>query len=121
MRSCNTSRSPMCGLLLLAAVSACHAAPAPAPDAPRLSERDVASLVLLANNAEVSYAQLAISRTTRPDVQALARRIATDHASLNATFNDLLAQMDIAPGDAQLAVTLRDRSNALRVHETDAT
>ena len=108
-------------MLLLAAVPACNAAPTPAPDAPRLSERDIAALVLLANNAEVSHAQLAVSRSARPDVQALARRMSTDHASLNATFTDLLARMDITPGNTEVATTLRERSNAQRELLRDVT
>jgi putative membrane protein len=114
MSSCTNNRSRLCRLLLLAALSACNATPAPVPDVPQLGERDVAALVLLANSAEVSYAQIAAARTTRPDVQALAQRMATDHTSLNAAFNDLLAQMDLTPSDAPAAVTLRERSNARR-------
>jgi putative membrane protein len=120
MSSCKTSFTHTYRLLLLAMLAACHTPPASAPDALRLSEREVAALVLLANSAEVSHAQLAASRTMRPDVQALAQRMATDHASLNATFNDLLAQMDITPSDAPVAVTLRERSNTQRVLLRDA-
>lgn len=96
--------------VLLAGTLACHAAPAAA--APRMSESDVAALVLLANSAEVSYAQIVASRTARPDVQALAQRMATDHASLNVTFGDLIVRLDITPSDAPDAVSFRDRSLA---------
>jgi predicted outer membrane protein len=120
MSSCTNSLTHVCRLLLLTALPACHAAPASAPDAPRLGEPAVAALVLLANSAEVSHAQLAASRTTRPDVQALAQRMATDHASLNATFNDILAQMDVTPADAPLALALRERSNTQRLLLRDA-
>jgi putative membrane protein len=115
MRSCAHcfTRILRCSrLALLATAFACHSAPA--AEAPPLSESDVAALVLLTNSAEVSYAQLAVSRTARPDVQAFAQRMATDHTSLNATFNDLLTRMNIAPSTASVAAAFRGRSNARR-------
>jgi predicted outer membrane protein len=102
--------------LVLVVGAACHANPEPdvAPimsaRAIPLSENALASLVLLANNAQRSSAELAASRSARGDVQALARRVATDHASLNGRFSALLERLDIAPAEDAAGTAFRDRS-----------
>jgi predicted outer membrane protein len=115
-------------LALLAAATACHpardpdVAPVAAARAQVLSENAVASLVLLANNAQRSSAELAASRSGRPDVQTLARRVATDHASLNQRFTALLDRIDLAPAEDRAGAAFRDRSLMFqqRLRATDA-
>jgi predicted outer membrane protein len=115
-------------LVLLALATACRAnrdpdvAPVVAARAQILSENALASLVLLANNAQRSSAELAASRSARPDVQTLARRVATDHASLNDRFTALLDRIDLAPAEDAAGAAFRDRSLRLQsqLRATDA-
>jgi putative membrane protein len=117
----SVSRMPALPLLVLLAVAtACRTSPDPdiapvvAGRAQILSENAVASLVLLANNAQRSSAELAAVRSARPDVQTLARRVATDHASLNDRFTALLDRIDLAPAEDAAGAAFRDRSLALQ-------
>jgi putative membrane protein len=106
--------------LLLAVVTACHpnrdpdVAPIVAGRAAVLSEGAAASLVLLSHNAQRSAAQLAASRSSRADVQALAGRVATDHAALGNRFGALIDRLDIAPSEDAAGTEFRDRSLALQ-------
>jgi putative membrane protein len=118
---CSTRRARVLPLCLIVAVTmACHTsrdpdiAPVVAARAQVLSENALASLVLLANNAQRTTAQLAASRSTRPDVLALARRVETDHASLNNRFSALIDRLDIAPSEDAMGGALRDRSLGLQ-------
>jgi predicted outer membrane protein len=106
--------------MLLVAATACHphrdpdVAPVVAARAKILSEDALASLVMLANNAQRSTAQLAASRSGRTEVQELARRVATDHAALNHRFNALIDRLDLAPSEDEWSSELRDRSLGLQ-------
>jgi putative membrane protein len=76
----------------------------------RVGDAAIAGIVLIANNIGISYAQLAPSRTTNPDVLVLARRMTADHASMNATLADLLSRLDIATRDDSIGMAMRDAS-----------
>jgi predicted outer membrane protein len=113
-------------LVLLTLAGACHAnrdpdvGPIVEARSQVLSESALARLVLLSHNAQRSNAELAASRSARPDVQALARRVATDHAALNDRFTALLDRIDLAPSEDSYSAAFRDRSLAYQRQLRDA-
>jgi putative membrane protein len=76
----------------------------------RVNDGSIAGIVMIANNIDISYAQLAPSRAANPDVQVFARRMTADHAGMNAMLADLLPHMDIAAHNDSIGMAMRDAS-----------
>lgn len=76
----------------------------------RLTDANIAAIVLASNNTDISYARLVPSRSERDDVKTFAERMLTDHTGVNGLINDLLARLDIGPEDNVMSLDLRDES-----------
>lgn len=76
----------------------------------RLTDGNIAAIVLALNNTDISYARLVPSRSERDDVKRFAERMLTDHTGVNALVNDLLMKLDFAPEDNVTSLDLRDES-----------
>jgi len=101
--------------------------PAPAPEtrpaaraAPRsqgsgsVNDANIAAMMLASNNTDISYARLVPSRAERADIKEFAQRMLTDHASVNALLNQVLAKIDLTPEDNVTSLDLRDESSEKR-------
>ena len=83
-----------------------------------LSDPNIAAMVLALNNTDISYARLALARSTdqspsraqRNDVKQFAQRMLTDHTGVNGLVTQLLAKLDVAPEDNELSLNMRDES-----------
>jgi putative membrane protein len=80
----------------------------------RVADDQIAGIVLIANNIDISYAQLVPSRAASPDVQVLARRLTADHAGMNAILEDLLPRLDVAARNDSIGLRMRDVSGERR-------
>jgi len=76
----------------------------------RVSDANIAAMIMALNNTDISYARLADTRAERADVKEFARRMLTDHAGLNALLNDALKQLDLAAEDNEASLDMRDES-----------
>jgi len=83
-------------------------------DPRRLNDANIAAIVLASNNTDMSYARLVPSRAERTDVKEFARRMLTDHASINGLITELTTQLDMTPEDNVVSLDLRDESAAKR-------
>ena len=83
-------------------------------DPGRLNDAKIAAIVLASNNTDISYARLVPSRGERTDVKEFARRMLTDHASINGLVTELTTQLDMTPEDNVVSLDLRDESAAKR-------
>lgn len=83
-------------------------------DPGRLNDANIAAIVLASNNTDISYARLVPSRAERTDVKDFARRMLTDHASINGLITELTTQLDMTPEDNVMSLDLRDESAAKR-------
>ena len=70
--------------------------------------------MLASNNTDISYARLVPSRAERADIKEFAQRMLTDHASVNALLNQVLAKIDLTPEDNVTSLDLRDESSEKR-------
>jgi putative membrane protein len=93
-------------------------APAPARNsrsAPgRITDANTAALLLSTNNVALASARIAITRASRADVKALARRETAAHTALNTTLTHLLTRLEINPREEEVDRLLRDQSMARR-------
>lgn len=76
----------------------------------RLSDANIAAMVLALNHTDISYARLAPARAERDDIKRFAERMLTDHTGVNKLVTDLLAKLDLVPDDNVLSLDMRDES-----------
>jgi putative membrane protein len=97
-----------------ALVAACHGsgAPAPSPAAPtaRLTDANIAAIVVAANNADIAYARLAVARHGDPQVLAFAQRMLTDHGAVNKAATDLVTRLHVTPEENATSLDIRDNA-----------
>ena len=79
-----------------------------------VNDAKIAAIVLASNNTDISYARLVPQRASRTDVKEFARRMLTDHTSINALVNEVLTKLDITPEDNVTSLDLRDESSERR-------
>jgi putative membrane protein len=78
--------------------------------AERLTDANIAAMVLALNNTDISYARLAPARAGRDDVRKFAERMLTDHTGVNQLVNNLLTKLDVAAEDNTASLDMRDES-----------
>ena len=118
---------PALALLLLLAPAACRrAAPsataisapstarAAQPARPALSDANIAAVVVAANDADISYAEIALARATSAPVRAFAQTMANDHRAVNRAAGDLVARLGVTPEDNESSLDLRDDAEEKR-------
>lgn len=76
----------------------------------RITDANIAAMVLASNNTDISYARLVPSRSGRDDVRKFAQRMLTDHVGVNAMVNELLTAQDLAAEDNVESLDRRDES-----------
>jgi putative membrane protein len=80
------------------------------PAAEKLSDANIAAILLAANNTDISYARLAPSRAQSAAVKAFAERMLADHTGVNQMVTDLLTKIDLDPVDDKISLDFRDES-----------
>lgn len=76
----------------------------------RLTDANIAAMVLALNHTDISYARLVPARADRADVKRFAERMITDHTGVNQLVNNLLTKLDLAPEDNTASLDMRDES-----------
>jgi putative membrane protein len=76
----------------------------------RLTDANIAAMVLALNNTDISYARLAPARAGRDDVRKFAERMLTDHTGVNQLVTNLLVKLDVAAEDNTASLDMRDES-----------
>lgn len=102
------NRSTLAALVLLAAAPVMQAyAGASAP-----SDAQIAAIVVAANQVDIDAGNLAATRANSPDVQALAKRMVTDHTSVNRQATDLVTKLKVTPASNETSASLQRDGNA---------
>ena len=86
------------GTLLLAAASV---------SAQGVTDAQIASIVLTANQVDIDAGKLATSRSTSDEVKAFARLMVTDHTGVNKAATDLASKLDVTPQDNPTSQSLQ--------------
>lgn len=76
----------------------------------RVTDANIAAMVLALNNTDISYARLAPARAEREDIRKFAERMLTDHTGVNQLVTNLLARLDLAAEDNVASLDMRDES-----------
>jgi putative membrane protein len=108
-------------VIILPAAAACYVGTAcshfqrsSAPPPP--TDANIAAILLAANNTDISYAKVALSpgHTTNKEITDFAKRMLTDHTSVNALLTDLFTRTSLTPEDNGTSLDFRDESATKR-------
>lgn len=72
-------------------------APALAQNNPKLSDAEVASVAVVANQIDIDHAQLALKKTKNGDVRQFAETMIRDHKAVIAQATDLVQKLGVTP------------------------
>lgn len=105
---------------LLLAGAACARSPQMA-EAPRsvsrgerVTDANIAAIVVAANNADIAYANMALNKAISPEVRAYAQRMIADHGGVNTAATALVTRLGITPVETSISLDLRDKAELIR-------
>lgn len=78
-----------------------------ASSAQDVSDAQIASIVVTANQVDIDAGQLAQSTATNPDVQAFAKLMVTDHTGVNKSAAELVTKLGVTPEDNPTSKSLK--------------
>ncbi|MGI8961502.1 MAG: DUF4142 domain-containing protein [Bryobacteraceae bacterium] len=77
-----------------------------APSDPQI----VGIVVAAANQIDIAYAKLALSKSKNKEVRDFAQQMATDHSALQKSVSDLGAKLNVTPADSDTSKSLKSQS-----------
>jgi putative membrane protein len=93
--------------IVTAAVATLFLLPAAEASAQGVTDAQIASIVVTANQVDIDAGKLASSRSTNPDVKTFARLMVTDHTGVNKSATDLAAKLKVTPPDNPTSQSLK--------------
>jgi putative membrane protein len=97
-----TAPSPVAGS---SAPTTAPVAPA-APAAAKLTDSQIAAIVVAANQVDVDAGQLALKKSKNKGVQDFAQRMVTDHTAVNKAAVDLVTKLEVTPEETTASKAL---------------
>jgi putative membrane protein len=82
-------------------------APALASAADKLTDAQIAAIVVTANQIDIDACRLAESKSTNPEVKAFAHRMIADHTNVNKQATDLATRLKITPEESTLSRAMK--------------
>jgi putative membrane protein len=80
----------------------------------RLTDAQIAAIVVAANQIDIENGELADSKSQNPDVKAFANRMIEDHRSVNQAASDLVTKLGVTPEENATSRSLKDSAKATR-------
>ena len=80
----------------------------------RVSDANVAAIVVAANNADIAYANMALAKATNPGVKAFAQTMLNDHSGVNTAATELVTRLGVTPVENSISLDLRDNTEVVR-------
>jgi len=86
---------------------AAEPAPTPAaPATPALSDPQIASIVVTANQVDIDAGKLALKKSKNAEVKKFAERMITDHSAVNKAAVDLVTKLKVTPEEGDVSRSL---------------
>ena len=82
-------------------------------DAPQLTDPEIANVAVVANQIDIDYAQLAMDKSTDPDVREFANTMINDHSAIIKQAVALVTKLNVTPKDNNVSQSL--------LHQADET
>ncbi len=74
------------------------------------SDANIGAIVLAANQIDIDYGHLALTKSKNKDVQAFARQMVSDHGAVQQSVIDLTKKLNLAPVDGDTSTGLKAQS-----------
>ena len=78
-----------------------------------LSDGKVAMIAVVADNIDISYAHLAMARSSNPDVRRFAQTMLQDHAAVNEQAGALVGRLGIEPVESDVSRQLQEQARTI--------
>ena len=78
------------------------------------SDAEIAATVTAANDTDIQNGQLALSKSTNPEVKAFADEMVRTHTNLNEQGSALLAKLNVTPSDNPTSTSIRTGGESTR-------
>ena len=75
-----------------------------------LNDLEIAHVAYTADNIDIAYAEIALKKSSNPEVRAFAQTMIRDHTQVNELALALLKKLDVQPQDNFLSQTLTANS-----------
>ena len=72
-----------------------------------VSDAQIASIVVTANQVDIAAGKLAASKASSPEVTKFGQQMVTDHTSVNKQATALVTRLKVAPEDNATSLTLK--------------
>jgi putative membrane protein len=92
------------GALMAAALGLMTAAPVGAQG---VTDAQIASIVVTANQVDIDAGKLAASKAADPQVRKFGQQMATDHAGVNKAATELVTKLGVTPADNPTSQSLK--------------
>jgi putative membrane protein len=89
-------------------------APRTVSSSERVSDANIAAILVAANNADIAYANMALAKASSPSVKAFAQTMINDHGGVNKAVADLVTRLSLTPVENSVSLDLRDNAEAIR-------
>ena len=76
--------------------------------AQNVSDAQIASIVVTANQVDIDAGKLAESQASSPEVKAFGKQMATDHTGVNRQATELVTRLKVKPEDNPTSKSLKD-------------
>ena len=73
----------------------------------KLTDANIAAIVVAANTIDVQNGQLALSKSQSQEVKAFANQMVTDHTSVNKKATELVVRLKVTPTESESSRTLK--------------
>ena len=93
--------------LIIAAALAVPAAPLAIAGAQPVSDAQIASIVVTANQVDIDAGKLASQRASKPEVKAFGKQMVTDHTGVNKQATALVTKLKVTPEDNSTSKSLK--------------
>jgi putative membrane protein len=80
-------------------------------DAP--TDPQIVGIVVAADNIDIDYARLAISKTNDKQVKDFAQQMITDHGAVQKSVNDLATKFNVSPEDSETSNSLKTQAQQI--------
>lgn len=96
------------------AAPAATAAPAEKAAPARVSDAEIAAIVVVANTVDAETGDLAVAQATNPAVKEFGQTMARDHRAVNAQAGELVAKLGVTPVESAVSRKIREDATAFQ-------
>lgn len=77
------------------------------------TDPQIVGIVTTADQIDINYAKLALSKTRNKEVRGFAQQMITDHSAVQKSVNDLAAKLNVTPAESGTSSALNARAEQM--------